>query len=72
MVGMDWNMSACKLIQHFLSCSVCLHIDSVFVLYGMAGAAFSYVISLFVPSQLAAMAATSLVQTLMAMLFFLG
>jgi ATP-binding cassette, subfamily A (ABC1), member 3 len=44
----------------------------VFLLYGMAGTAFSYVVSLFVPSQLAAMAATSLVQTAMAMLFFLG
>jgi hypothetical protein len=44
----------------------------VFFLYGIAGTVFSYVISLFVPSQLAAMAATSLVQTAMAMLFFLG
>ena len=48
------------------------YICIIFVLYGMAGTAFSYVISLFVPSQLAAMAATSLVQTAMAMFFFLG
>ncbi|KAK5166925.1 uncharacterized protein LTR77_007654 [Saxophila tyrrhenica] len=45
---------------------------SVFLFYGMAATAYSYVISLFVPSQLSAIAATSLVQTVIACLFFVG
>jgi ATP-binding cassette, subfamily A (ABC1), member 3 len=45
---------------------------SVFLLYGIAATAYSYTISLFVPSQLSAIAATSLVQVVIAMLYFVG
>lgn len=44
----------------------------VFLLYGMAATAYSYVISLFAPSQLAAIAMTCIVQVVIAMLFFVG
>lgn len=45
---------------------------SVFLFYGMAATAYSYVISLFAPSQLAAIAMTCIVQVVIAMLFFVG
>jgi hypothetical protein len=38
----------------------------------MAATAYSYVISLFAPSQLAAIAMTCIVQVVIAMLFFVG
>ncbi|KAK4500459.1 hypothetical protein PRZ48_008648 [Zasmidium cellare] len=44
----------------------------VFLFYGMAATAYSYVISLFAPSQLAAIAMTCIVQVVIAMLFFVG
>lgn len=44
----------------------------VFLLYGMAATAYSYVISLFAPSQLAAVAMTCIVQVVIVMLFFVG
>ncbi|EME85254.1 ABC transporter, ABC-A family [Pseudocercospora fijiensis CIRAD86] len=44
----------------------------VFLFYGCAATAYSYVISLFAPSQLAAIAMTCIVQVVIAMLFFVG
>ncbi|KXT09611.1 hypothetical protein AC579_7646 [Pseudocercospora musae] len=44
----------------------------VFLFYGCAATAYSYVISLFAPSELAAIAMTCIVQVVIAMLFFVG
>ncbi|SMR48487.1 unnamed protein product [Zymoseptoria tritici ST99CH_1E4] len=44
----------------------------VLLLYGMAATAYSYVISLFAPSQLAGIAMTVIVQVVIAMLYFVG
>lgn len=49
-----------------------LIIHSVFLFYGLAATAYAYVISIFVSSQLAAVALTSIVQVVIAMLFFVG
>ena len=44
----------------------------VFLLYGLASTAFSYVISLFVPSQLAAVAFSIVFQVIVSMLYLVG
>lgn len=44
----------------------------VFVLYGLASTAYSYVVSLFVPSQLAAIAASSVIQVIVSMLYLVA
>ena len=44
----------------------------VFMLYGLASTAYSYVISLFVSSQLAAIAASSVIQVITAMLYLIA
>ena len=44
----------------------------VFVLYGLAGTTLSYVVSLWVSSQLAAIAYTAVIQVVISMLYFIG
>ena len=44
----------------------------VFFLYGLASTALSYVVSLFVSSQLAAFAYTAVIQVIVSMLYFVG
>ena len=44
----------------------------VFLLYGLAATAFSYVVSLFVSSQIAAIAFTAVIQVIIAVLYFMA
>lgn len=72
MPGLGLDTCLCKCLQ------VAAHQGSanmsyrVFLFYGMAATAYSYVISLFAPSQLAAIAMTCIIQAVIAMLYFVG